>query len=219
MINDIVAKLMTVPDEQFGYYLFSQDPLKAKVSQEDKKRIIQESQESGRALSRELKEVYGKQTIDEYIHLLGLKVERKESNSGMDYIYFGTYKQPNQITLYMENIKKGEELIQKEKITDFNSTAIEDIVLAHEIFHHFQETRKDHYVNTNKITLWSLGKFEYKSTLVAQAEIAGMAFAKDLLSLGFSPNVLDVFLLYPHDQTLALKINDNILANEKNIKK
>lgn len=211
MIKTQIEKLMDLPDEVFGRYLFSQDPLKGKVSNEKKKEIFQNAKKCGIEMSRELKQTYGECTIDEYINKLNIELTYKESHNGLEYIYFGTYQKPNKMTIYSDNIQKGKDLAVKEKISNLEETHLQDIVKAHELFHHFEEERKNLYVNTNKITLWRLGKYEHKSKLVSQAEIASMAFAKDLLNLNFSPNVLDVLLLYPHNKEQAEQVYKNIL--------
>lgn len=165
-------------------------------------------------MSEELKEKYGKRTIDEYIKELKIKLTYKEAHNGLEYIYFGTYEKPNKMTIYKDNIQKGKKIAVKEKINGLEKINIQDIVKAHELFHHFEETRSDLYVNTNKITLWRLGKYEYKSKLISQAEIASMAFAKHLLDLSFSPNVLDVLLLYPHNEEQSNQLYRTILNNK-----
>lgn len=215
MIKKEVEHLMQLPDEVFGHYLFSQDPLKGKVSLEEKEQIIQDAKQCGIKLSQELRQAYGERSIDEYINELNISLSYKESHNGLEYIYFGTYQKPNKMTIYQENIQKGQNLVVEEKIEGFENTNFQDIVKAHELFHYFEEERKDLYVNTHKITLWRFGKYEHKSKLVSQSEIAGMAFAKELLQLDFAPNVLDVVLLYPHNEEQAKRVYKNIVRHQK----
>lgn len=73
------------------------------------------------------------------------------------------------------------------------------------------------YVNTLRIKLWKLGPYTHTSSLVCAGEIAGMAFAKRILNLSFSPNVLDVLLLYPHNKELSSQLYKQIMDNIKKI--
>jgi hypothetical protein len=211
MIKEQIQTLMQLPDEVFGLYLFNQDPLRGKLSPKQKEVIFQDAMQCGIDLSQELKEKYGHCTVDEFINKLDIKLTYKDSHNGLEYIYFGTYQKPNKMTIYKENIKKGHDLAVQEHILELQEVNLEDIVKAHELFHHFEEQRKELYVNTHKITLWRFGKYEHKSKLVSQSEIASMAFAKDLLQLDFSPNVLDVLLLHPHNKNQAQKVYDIIM--------
>lgn len=217
MIKEKIQTLMQLPLEVFGRYLFTQDPLDGKLSNEQKDDIFREASQCGVSLSQELKSKYGNCSIDEYIKELEIQLTYKDSHNGLEYIYFGTYQKPNQMTIYKENIQKGQDLVEQEEIMALQGLNLEDIVKAHELFHHFEEQRKDLYVNTHKITLWRLGKYEYKSKLIAQAEIASMAFAQDLLGLPFSPNVLDVLLLYPHNKEQAQKVYDSIMSQQQTV--
>lgn len=210
-MKEKIAALAKLSDRHFGHYLFTHDPINEKVDLELREEIIEKSLLCGKELAQKLKKEYGFKNLAEYLKVLDIELARKDTNSGLEYIYFGTYQKPNKITIYLENLKKGESLIKDWKIELFGNTKLEDIVIAHEMFHHLQEQDKTLYINTNKITLWSIGKFDYKSKLVAQAEIASMAFAKEMLSLNFSPNILDVLLLYPHDKELAQNIYDDII--------
>lgn len=210
-MKEKITALTKLSDRHFGHYLFTHDPINGKVDSELKEEIIEKSLICGKEVAQRLKKEYGFENLTEYLKALNIQLARKDTNGGLEYIYFGTYQKPNKITIYVENLKKGENLIRDWNFKLFENTKIEDIVIAHEMFHHLQEQDKTLYINTNKITLWSIGKFNYKSRLVAQADIASMAFAKEMLSLNFSPNVLDVLLLYPHDKELAVNIYHDIM--------
>lgn len=210
-MKEKIESLMELSDKQFGYYIFSHDPIRNKVDVKLKEEIIEKSLECGKEVAKNLKKEYGFKNIVEYLKVLDLELYKKDNSNGVEYIYFGTYQKPNKITIYTNNIKMGTDLVKKWGLNILKGIKLEDIVIAHEIFHHLQEHDKSLYINTNKITLWSVGKFKYRSKLVAQEEIASMAFAKEILNLDFSPNVLDVLLLYPHNKDLAMKIYESII--------
>jgi hypothetical protein len=91
-----------------------------------------------------------------------------------------------------------------------------DILLAHEIFHGIEYTNKDLiYTKTEKVELWRK-PFSNRSPIICLSEIAGMAFAKELLNLDFSPFLFDVFLMYGYNKEAATCLYEDILeiANE-----
>lgn len=209
-MKEKIEKLLKISDRQFGHYLLMQDPIEGKIDPDFKEEFIERALACGKGLAKDLKDKYGFEKINEYLKVLDIELIRKDTNSGLEYIYFGTYQKPNKITIYTDNIKEGVDLVKKWSIKPLEDVNLEDIVIAHEMFHHFQENDETLYINTNKIVLWSIGKFKYKSKLISQAEIASMAFAEEILGLNFSPNILDVLLLYPHNQDLAIDIYHDI---------
>jgi hypothetical protein len=144
---------------------------------------------------------------------LGIAVKTLKAQNAMDYICFGTYEEPGIITIYEDNISKGEALISQYQISGLEGIDLKQIILAHEIFHYIEAKAPDLYVNTYRIKLWKLGPYTHKSGLICIGEIASMAFAKRLLNLKFCPNILDVLLLYPHDVKQAEAVYNRIMED------
>jgi hypothetical protein len=93
---------------------------------------------------------------------------------------------------------------------------IESMLLAHEMFHYFEEDNKEIYTKTKKIELWKLGPIHYKSQLAALSEIAAMSFARQLLHLDYNPYVFDAIMLYPHDGKKTQELVNEILTFKNN---
>jgi hypothetical protein len=72
----------------------------------------------------------------------------------------------------------------------------EDLLLAHELFHFYENRMPDAYINQKHILLFKIGRFENRSKLICLAEIAAMAFAGTLTELPCSPYLYDVLMLY-----------------------
>lgn len=137
-------------------------------------------------------------SIYEIAKNMGIEVDYPERPNGGGHIIFAQFVNPNKITIFKDSVDKALELIEKENMKElFNNVSIEEILLAHEIFHYIEEHNgQDMFTQNEKIRLWKIGSFKNDSNIVCLSEIAGMAFAKELLNLSYSPYVLDSFLVY-----------------------
>lgn len=211
MIKDLIRELKTIDENIWGLYTFKRDPLCGKVTDEEKADMIKKASECGRQQAIELKEKYGVCTCSQYAEKLGLTVSQIEENNAKDYILFAKFNSPGTISINISNIKEAEEVVKKENLNFLiEEIKIEDILIAHEMFHFIEAKNNELYTSTAKIILWKLGPIKYNSGLVALGEIAAMAFAKKLLKLSYCPNLFDVLLLYPHDEKKAKILYDEI---------
>ena len=143
---------------------------------------------------------------------MDLNIIIKDSEGADNYIMFACYNSPNKITIFNSNVIKVEKLINEENLQDvLGYVDVEKVLIAHELFHHIEENDKDIFTRREKITLWKIGNYEYKSHMVALGEIAAMAFAKEMLGLSYNPYVFDVIMLYPHARENADKLYKEIM--------
>ncbi len=210
-----IKNLMNLSDRDFGNYLVSTDPIEGKVTKELREEIIEKSLQCGydevEKIRKKTGTLFGEIDVFLLAKELGLTVKVEKTQNALDYIYFGTYEEPGIVTLYEDNIKKGEELVSNYKIQELHGRNLMDIILAHEIFHFIEAKDNELFVNTFRIKLWKLGPYTHTSGLICTGEIAGMAFARKLLNLKFCPNLLDVLLLYPHDKEQAESVYNQIM--------
>jgi hypothetical protein len=69
---------------------------------------------------------------------------------------------------------------------------IEDVFIAHELYHHLEATRPETPIaRRHQATLFRIGKWRWRTGIAALAEIAAGAFAQGLLGLPCHPKVLD----------------------------
>lgn len=210
-----IKNLINLSDRDFGNYLVSTDPIEGKVTKELREEIIEKSLQCGYDEAEKIRKKTGKLSGEIDVFLLAkdlrITVKVEKTQNALDYIYFGTYEEPGIITLYEDNIKKGEEMVSKYKIQELQDRNLMEIILAHEIFHFIEAKDNKLFVNTFRIKLWKFGPYTHRSGLICTGEIAGMAFARKLLNLTFCPNLLDVLLLYPHDKGQAETIYKQII--------
>ncbi len=211
MIKEKIDFLISMNDEDWGRYAFSRDPLKGKVSYELRKEMIEKANECGKKEAIKLKEKYKDVPIKKIIKRMNIDYIEKNSNVTETYIMFACYNSPNKITIFKKNKTMVEEFIKENDLSSkLEYIDVESVLLAHELFHHIEENNKDIYTKNEKVVLWKIGSYKYKSGLVCIGEIAAMAFAKELLSINYNPYVFDVLMLYPHDKNKATELYKEI---------
>lgn len=81
----------------------------------------------------------------------------------------------------------------------FEEIKIEDIILAHELYHKIEEDEKL-FTDRVYITYKKMGFISKKVKLKASSEIGAMAFAKSFLDLGFNPLIINYLLAKAFDK-------------------
>ncbi|MFJ5717575.1 hypothetical protein [Neobacillus sp. NPDC093127] len=211
MIAEKVNFLTNITDQEWGRYAFSRDPLNRKVTDPVKQELIEKAIECGNHQAVQLRQTYPVHSVKEIAARMNAKINYKDSYSIENYIMFAVFNSPNSITLFKDNIELVNKFIQEHQLgLMLNHVDVEELLIAHELFHFIEEHNADIFTKNTKIPLWNIGKFQYKSRLVALSEIAAMQFAKDLLALDFNPFVLDVLMLFPHDEGKANQLFNEI---------
>lgn len=199
MIRAQLEKLMALSSRDFAHYQISLDPIKGKISKDEKVEIIENSILCGKEEAKKLRNQFGDLEVSEIAKNLGIIIEHNAKQSALDFVYFGFFETPNNIFIFDSNIKQAEALLEELNMNDF-PVDFKDVVLAHEIFHFIEEENKSLYTNTRKIKLWSLGKiYTHKSKLRCTGEIAAMSFARTLLNLNLNPSILDYIFVAAFD--------------------
>ncbi|WP_409271807.1 hypothetical protein V1499_19490 [Neobacillus sp. SCS-31] len=198
MIAEKVNVLTNITDQEWGQYAFSRDPLNRKVADHEKQELIEKAIECGKQKAVQVRQNYPVHSVKEIAARMNTKVRLEDSYGTENYIMFACYNSPDSITLFKDNIEHVNKLIHEHQLRSvLNDVDVEELLIAHELFHFIEEHDADIFTNNTKLTLWKLGKFHYKSRLSALSEIAAMQFAKDLLELDFNPFVFDVLMLFP----------------------
>lgn len=212
MIKENASLLTSITDDEWGRYAFSRDPLNRKISEDFKKVLIEKANKCGQDEAIKLKGMYSDLSIKNITKKMNLDIIIKDSEGADNYIMFACYNSPNKITIFNSNVTKVKKLIDEEELEDvLGYVDVKNMLIAHELFHHIEEKDKDIFTRREKITLWNIGKYEYKSHMVALGEIAAMAFAKEMLSLNYNPYVFDVIMLYPHNKEKADELYKEII--------
>lgn len=207
--------LFMVDDEVYYLYATYEDPISGKIKDEDRKEIIRESAKIGDDLACELIRKSPNRTVADHIKENGIELVIDEKVGMTKYVYFGTYESEGPITLYQGNLLKSQRLLEDEEILLLNADKVSEIILAHELFHYFEDVYPDMYTNTKAIKLWKLGPYTHTSNLICPGEIAAMAFAKRLLGLNFNSSAINYVLYSSIDEKAGEAFYNNILELEK----
>ncbi|OCA85932.1 hypothetical protein A8F94_13875 [Bacillus sp. FJAT-27225] len=204
MIDEKINFLTTISDQEWGQYAFSRDPLNRKVPDFKKQELIEKAIECGKQQAVQVRQKYPVHSVKEIAAWMNTKISFKESYGTENFIMFACYNSPNSITLFKDNLELVNKFIPEHHLGSMlDQVDVEELLIAHELFHFIEEHEDDIFTKSTKIILWKLGKFQYKSQLTALSEIAAMQFAKDLLAVHFNPFVFDVLMLFPHNEGKA----------------
>lgn len=107
---------------------------------------------------------------------------------------FAEYRaRPPHIVLYMRGLAPIEHALAGRRAASLiGEAAVQDVFIAHELYHHAEATRADIPVaRRHQATLFQIGKWRWRTGIATLAEIAAGSFAQALLDLPCHPRVLD----------------------------
>jgi hypothetical protein len=107
---------------------------------------------------------------------------------------FAEYRpRPPKILLYARGLAPlAQALARAPAARLLGDATIEDVFIAHELYHHLETTRTETPIaRRHQATLFRIGKWRWRTGIAALAEIAAGAFAQGLLDLPCHPKVLD----------------------------
>lgn len=186
--------LISLSDESFAKYLLREDLFYGKI--ENKAKIISESLELGRKVGKDKKNIFS--DINKLRDFYDLDIKYEEEKIDFDY-YELAYFEDEKIILNNENIRKIEDMASLINLPIFEEIKIEDIILAHELYHKIEEDEKL-FTDRVYITYKKMGFISKKVKLKASSEIGAMAFAKSFLDLGFNPLIINYLLAKAFDK-------------------
>ena len=202
--EQIVADLTPINDQVWGQYAFSRELLNRKLTAEQRQELITASIEEGERTAEKIQIKYPNFSIAEVIAAQGVKVEMMKNDDEVigSRILFALYTPPKLIQISKAPIQK----IGAFNLPGLAEQDVENMMLAHELFHHIESHDKEMYTQKTKIVLWKFLFYSYKSTVRATSEIAAMAFSRTLNQLKYSPFMLDILLFYSYDPQTATKM-------------
>lgn len=187
--------MAALPDERFAALLLCADPLATKLDAARRSEVIATALACGRTVAERLIREYGDILPSEMADLLGVKVTKADLPGQR--VILSVYKpERKEITLDRCALANIERMIAEHCLTDLlGPFSVVEVSVAHELFHHVEDVGQAIYTRSKIITLWSIGPFQYRSTIPAAGEIAAMACAKTLCGLPFNPLLLEAVLL------------------------
>lgn len=225
-LSDMLSELSGVDDETWGLYSFSQDPLKNKISQQDKRAWSREAVRCGSAYALKVMEQCRTGDAFDIADKMGLDVKIEGRETVGDRVIFAKFVPPKRILIMDGPIKKAQSTLEsleggptRPVVADREGNPLKEhdlvkIILSHEIFHFVEEKyRNEIFTRTKKVTLWTLPlvNFKYTSTILALGEIGAMSFARTINDLPFPPYLLDVLLCYSYNPNASYSIYNKVM--------
>lgn len=210
ILREMAEGLAQVNDLSWGMYAFSRDILRDKISEAEKKRMIELAICCGYEMADKVMSSLGTWDPWELAEKLKLKVEYADRGQIADRVLFALFTPPDQIQIMKEPIELAAESGLPEGLLTMDQ--IKSLILGHEIFHYLEEEEEGIYSRREKVVLWRLLGYKSESTVRALSEIAGMYFSKKINGFLYSPFALDILLYYNYNSNEALKMYREVLS-------
>lgn len=196
-------------------YAFSREPLNGKFTDEQRRTWMEQSIECGQEYCRLICKKYSSNDPVSLAKSMGLKVSYPALPEGGDRILFAEYRMPNQISIFMDAVRKANRLLENPEVSEVmtGKLNISKLLLAHELFHCVEDQyKKEIFTQNEKIRLWSIGPFHNDSLIIALSEIAAMAFAKEMTRIPYAPYLMDVLLVYGYSPMEASGLYEEMMG-------
>lgn len=221
-LEKMYESLATIDEETWGLYEFSKDLLRGKIDHKEKMEIVIKSIECGKFWAQKMtaklgSEVCTNKKATQLANLLDLTINERLGKPTKFRMVFAQFVADKTIEIIKEPIENYTKLVSKSQILP-HAEMVREVLIAHEIFHFLEEHHQEEmYPHQKTIKLWKLFKYEHRSTVMAASEIAAMAFAKEICSVQFVPQIIDVLLSYPMEIEFSKGIFESVMTGVKNL--
>ncbi|MEY8354250.1 hypothetical protein AALB39_12955 [Lachnospiraceae bacterium 54-53] len=198
-IDAMLKDLAEIPPMEWYRYAFSREPLNGKFNDGQRREWMEKGLACGKEYARKVCSLYHTRDPRKLASSLGMDVSCPEFPEHGDRVLFAEYRVRNKIRIYMDAVDKAGKLLKVPGVSEVltNEPDISGLLLSHELFHCVEERYKHEiFTQTEKVRLWSLGFLHNDSIVIALSEIGAMGFAQEIMGIGYSPYLMDVFLVY-----------------------
>ncbi len=208
MIYKKIDDFLALPEETIQFVQLKEDRFFSKIPSEEYRCLIHKASDCGKLAAQRMLEQNPSLSLAEMIGKLGIELSFSEMTVDKMFASVGYFESPNKIIINSK-IHEQESFFENNELSWLKYSEWKNIVIAHELFHYFQEQDKTLFINNYKLPLWRIGPYQHKTKLGSLSEIAATAFAKKLLSLTFYPGFLEYLILYPYfPEEIERKIDD-----------
>jgi hypothetical protein len=165
------------------------------IPAQERSGLISMALRSGREWAQELRKRYPEADTLILAQKLGVEVKYSDQEGKLGNIVLRSeyYDQPPQIVIYNSSVKALQEVIERTGHTDLLPLKLlVPIHVAHELFHHLENLKKDHLSQRYKVATLRIGRWRLiESGVRVLTEIGAQAFVQAWLKLSWNPFVLD----------------------------
>lgn len=213
-VGVIVEDLCGVPEEAWAKYAFSREPLNGKFTDEQRVALAAQASACGREWAQRLPAEHGTRDPAKLAEKMGLTVDYPLMPQNASRVLFAEFIEPDKIFVYMDGVNKGKILLKEPGVREALGARfdIADLLLGHELFHRVELVQKELWTNEYRLELWRLGPVRNRSRVMVLGEIAAMAFTRTLCGIGWSPYVMDAYLVYGYSPEAASALYEEMMG-------
>jgi hypothetical protein len=215
-LSEMLGNLAKLTQADFCGYAFANELLRGKIPYKYKMELTLKSIDCGRCCANEATREFG-YSAREIAEGLNLQIQYADDIDCANRALFACHEEPDIIILARRNILMANHRIKSEGLESLlEFLDIEELLLAHEIFHHYEMLYSDKlFTRKFRLLLWKIGPLRSSSRVVCLSEIGAMAFAKELARVSYSPFLLDILFLWNYSEKKARETYRRIMANNE----
>ena len=112
-LTEMAETLAGITDEQWGRYAFSRDPLEGRFDRQQKLEYTKAANACGKEWAARMMETYQTRSPRELARKMGMKILTPDTPAGGGQVIFAQFVQPDEITVYMDCIRKASRLAEE----------------------------------------------------------------------------------------------------------
>ena len=208
-LEEMARTLITITDEQWCEYAFSREPINSILTDVERKEFSEKALRCADEYVEKYKTLGNPIRIAEQLGIHVAYLERPTAKAmEANRVLFARYTTPGNIEIFTDCTERAEEAFFSDDMRKIlGNVSIKDVLLCHELFHHFEELdEKTIYTENARKVRKVFNVIPNDARIVCLGEIAAMRFAKGFLNLSYSPYVFDVLLAYLYDRQVACNL-------------
>ena len=179
-------------------HAFLKEPLRNKLTQEQRQAFYARAAACGRETAQELKRRCPGRSPQEIAGEFGITVRFEPTQEGGGYTMFASFREPDLITVYEENADKTDALLREAGVWEaLGSVPCAQLLLCHELYHVLEQRLPNLFTAQKHLTVMKLGPFTRRCRLCCLEEVGAMAFAREFTGLSCNPALYTVLMLLP----------------------
>lgn len=205
----LLERLLPLPAAAFWRECFSRSAATRSLPPDRLRELGRRADSCGRAAAKPYIERAGTRDLDALCAAEGLILQEMEEPQPAGQEIFALFEEPATIYLRSDLMRQTEDRIRGggwERL--LGRHPIRDILLAHEFYHVLESRDPALFTVAHRE---NAGWLKLPRQLQPLREIGAMAFADELLGLGYSPFVLDCVMLGPEHRQAAEQIAQRLL--------
>jgi hypothetical protein len=176
--------------------------------------LFRKAFDCGHEMAEECVSKFGSRDPKVIAETVGIKVNYPFQPQSSGRILFAEFTLPNEIRIYQDAIDRAKWRFEEPGVTEaLGEIKVENLLIAHELFHYFEEEQKNEiWTRTYRYEMKLMGFIKNFAKVASLSEIAAMGFCKRLNKLPYAPYVMDAFLVYGYSAEHASRLYERMMT-------